>query len=361
MRRFNSLNSRLVLIFAGSVLGMLLLQNVLVAAAIVTDEWLDHLRTQREYPREEIIDEVGSVLGSTVLTSPFVILGALVLGRYLVHRAMAPMREASQRARAARASTLELSLPLLGTGDEWDELASTLNGLIAEARGTLERIRRFTSDAAHELRTPLTVLMGETEVVLRHERSADEYRRVLEVVHAESRELAALVEALLTLARADAGTLVVATEPLDLLALAQGALRRAQRVLEVQSRSLRLELTGRPTLVRGDALLLVRVLDNLLSNALRHGRHAVRVEVSVEEARSARVCVVDDGPGVPPAFEPQLFERFARADGARSGEGVGLGLALSRAIAEVHGGTLGYSRTSAGESQFCLRLPVLQE
>ena len=217
------------------------------------------------------------------------------------------------------------------------------------------------SDAAHELRTPLTVLMGETEVVLRHERSADEYRRVLEVVHAESRELAALVEALLTLARADAGTLVVATEPLDLLALAQGALRRAQRVLEVQSRSLRLELTGRPTLVRGDALLLVRVLDNLLSNALRHGRHAVRVEVSVEEARSARVCVVDDGPGVPPAFEPQLFERFARADGARSGEGVGLGLALSRAIAEVHGGTLGYSRTSAGESQFCLRLPVLQE
>lgn len=360
MKRPITLRSRLALVFAGGVLGTLLLQSVLVTVALVTDEWLDRLKAHSEYPSEDMLDDVRSVLGSTVVTAPFVVFGALVLGRRLAHRALAPMREASQRARAARASVLDLSLPLTGTGDEWDELASTLNALLAEARGTVERIRRFTSDAAHELRTPLTVLIGETEVMLRRERSAEEYRHALEVVAAESRELAAMVDALLTLSRADAGTLVVAFEPMDLLPLAQSALRRAQRLLEVQSRSLRLELVGGSTLVRGDALLLARVLDNLLSNALRYGRDGVRLEVGSEEGR-AQVCVVDDGPGVPPEFEPRLFQRFARADVARSGEGVGLGLSLSRAIAEAHAGSLDYKRTVAGESRFILELPMLPE
>jgi signal transduction histidine kinase len=360
VKRPTTLRSRLALVFAGGVLGTLLLQSLLVTVALVTDEWLDRIKAHSEYPSEDMFDDVRSVLGSTAVTAPFVVFGALVLGRRLAHRALAPMREASQRARAARASVLDLSLPLTGTGDEWDELASTLNALLAEARGTVERIRRFTSDAAHELRTPLTVLIGETEVMLRRERSAEEYRHALEVVGAESRELAAMVDALLTLSRADAGTLVVAFEPMDLLPLAQGALRRAQRLLEVQSRSLRLELVGDPTLVRGDALLLARVLDNLLSNALRYGRNVVRLEVGSEEGR-AQVCVVDDGPGVPPEFEPRLFQRFARADVARSGEGVGLGLSLSRAIAEAHSGSLDYKRTVAGESRFILELPLLPE
>ena len=360
MKRPTTLRTRLALVFAGAVLGTLLLQSALVTAVLVADGWWERREPRHAYPPAELFEDVWPVLGAIVATAPFVVFGALVLGRTLAQNALAPMREASQRAREARASALDLNLPLRGTGDEWDELASTLNGLLAEARGTVERIRRFTSDAAHELRTPLTVLIGETEVVLRRARSAEEYRHALEVVAAESRELASLVESLLTLARADAGTLVMAAEPVDLFLLAQGALRRAQRLLELQASMLRLELSGASLLARGDALLLARVLDNLLSNALRHGRHVVRVEVSAG-ARGVQVLVVDDGPGVEPAFEPQLFQRFARADSARGGEGVGLGLALSRAIAEAHGGTLGYARTAVGESQFRLWLPALPE
>ena len=203
------------------------------------------------------------------------------------------MREASTRARAARASELDLSLPVRGTGDEWDELASTLNTLLADVRGSVERIRHFTADAAHELRTPLTVIIGETEVVLRRERAAEDYRRALEVVHAESRGLAALVDTLLLLARADAGTLVRREEPVDLFLLARDAIQRAERLREVRAHSVRIELSGVSTLVRGDATLLTRVLDNLLANALRHGRERVRVEVRAT-SEGACASVADD-------------------------------------------------------------------
>jgi signal transduction histidine kinase len=128
--------------------------------------------------------------------------------------------------------------------------------------------------------------------------------------------------------------------------------------LEAQARSVRVTLSGGSTLVHGDAVLLGRILDNLLSNALRHCHGQVRVEVHAT-AEGAEVGVADNGPGVEPSFVPRLFERFARADSARAGEGTGLGLSISRAIAEAHGGTLSYARTPAGESLFTFRLPTL--
>jgi two-component system heavy metal sensor histidine kinase CusS len=360
MRAPRTLRGRLALFFAGAVLGTILLHGALVTGVLVTDEWLERRAAPSRPETEGLFDEVWPVLGAMALAAPVAVLGAAALGRALARRALAPMREASERARAARASALDLSLPVRGTGDEWDELASTLNVLLADARGTVERIRHFTADAAHELRTPLTVLIGETEVALRRERPAEEYRRALEVVSAESRGLAALVEALLTLARADAGTLVTAGEPVDLFLLARSATQRAERLVEGQARSVRIALSGASTLVRGDSVLLARILDNLLSNALRHCQGQVRVEVQ-SSSPEARVSVADDGAGIEPSFVPRLFQRFARADSARAGEGTGLGLAISQAITQAHGGTLSYARTPAGESVFTFRLPALQE
>ncbi|WP_224364142.1 sensor histidine kinase [Hyalangium versicolor] len=358
MKRPVTLSARLTLFFGGAVLATILFYGGLVAAALVFEEWLERQALPPDAPLEDLFDEVWPVLGAMALAAPIAVVGAIMLGRALARRALAPMREASHRARAARASELNLSLPVRGTGDEWDELASTLNTLLQDARGTVERIRRFTADAAHELRTPLTVIIGETEVVLRRERSAEEYRQALRIVHSESQGLAAAVEALLMLSRADSGTLVTAREPVDLFLLAQMATQWAQRLLEVQARAVRISLAGESTLVQGDASLLRRVLENLLSNALRYSQGQVRVEVHASSS-GAQVLVADDGAGVDPALVPRLFQRFARADSARSGDGMGLGLAISHAIIEAHGGALSYERTAAGESLFTFWLPVL--
>ncbi|MCP3101524.1 ATP-binding protein [Myxococcus sp. K15C18031901] len=366
MRRPRTLRAHLTLFFATSVLGTLLLYGAAVMATLVWGEWRemqekisDPHEARRKDEEEGLFDEALQALGGMALTAPLAALGSLALGSALARRAMEPLREASDRARAARASKLDLSLPVRGNGDEWDELATTLNGLLADARTSFERIRAFTSDAAHELRTPLTVILGETEVCLRRERTPEEYRRSLEIVLDETQRLSRLVDELLQLARADADARVVDAEPVELYALAQRSLERARKHLVARPQGLTLELMGPPTLVQGSPILLARLLDNLLDNARRHARHRIRVELAVTDVE-VQVTVGDDGPGVDAAFQPRLFERFARADTSRSTEGTGLGLALSRGIAQAHGGTLDYARVDA-ESRFICRLPLRRE
>lgn len=355
MRRPLTLTTRLTLFFAGAVLASTLLYGALVTAVLALGEWHEQHHAPPGPPAEGLFDDAWQALGALALGAPVAVLGAVVLGRTLARQALAPMREASARARAARAAELDLSLPVRGTGDEWDELASTLNTLLADARGAFARIRTFTADAAHELRTPLTVIMGEAEVALRRPRTAEEYHRTLELVHEEGRGLARLVDALLLLARGDAGVLATQREPVDLAALASQAVERAERV--PRASGVGLELAAAPAWVDGNPVLLSHVFDNLLANALRYGRGRVRVEVRATDA-DACLTVTDDGPGVEPAFLPRLFQRFARADGARSGGGTGLGLALSRTIAEAHGGTLSFERSPQGESVFTARFPA---
>ncbi|NOK33796.1 hypothetical protein D7W79_24345 [Corallococcus exercitus] len=356
MRRPRTLRARLTLFFASAVLGTLLLYGGVVTAVLVAGEGWEQRGDAPGKRHEGLFDDALQSLGAMVLTTPLAVLGATALGGALARSALAPLREARDRVRAARASELDLSLPLRGTGDEWDELASTLNGLLADARASLARIRTFTADAAHELRTPLTVILGETEVTLRRERTPEEYRRALGVVLDETQRLSRLVDALLQLARADAGTRVLTPEPVDLHLLARAAVQRAEQLLVARGQRLTLELTGGPTQVQGSPVLLAHVLDNLLSNARRHARQRIRVALDATDTE-ARLTVSDDGPGVDPAFQPRLFQRFARADAARTGEGTGLGLALSRTLAEAHGGTLDYARSGDGESRFTLHLP----
>ncbi len=355
MRRPRSLRAQLTFFFAGSVLGTTLLYGVLVTAVLATSEYFQHEENPSLWLHEGLFDEALQALGAIVFSMPLAVVGSIVMGGALARRALAPLRDARDRVRAARASELDLSLPDRGTGDEWDTLAATLNELLSDARASLARIRSFTSDAAHELRTPLTIIMGETEVSLRRARTPEEYRRTLAIVLDEARQLSLLVDALLQLARADAGTQVITLEPVDLHALARQSLQRTEQLLAAQSRSLLLELTGAPTQVRGNPVLLTHVLENLLSNACRYARERIRVALDATGA-DVHVTVGDDGKGVDAAFEARLFQRFARADPSRQGEGTGLGLAVSRTIAEAHGGTLDYARVD-GESRFTLRLP----
>jgi two-component system heavy metal sensor histidine kinase CusS len=267
------------------------------------------------------------------------------------------MREASRRAAVARASDLDLTIPLTGSGDEWDDLARTLNALLADARGSMLRVRRFTADAAHELRTPITTILGEAELALRRNRGAGELRDALTTVKLEGERLARLLEALLALARADAGTLLSSKTTARLEDIVESSLERVRdRASQGGFASVRVDCVGAGGSVEGNPLLLSRAVENLLDNAVRHARERVTVSLRTDGGM-ARVRIADDGPGVAADLVPALFERFVRGDGARGGGGFGLGLSIARAIAEAHDGTVQFVPTRPG-AVFELAVPL---
>ncbi|MFL5427968.1 MAG: sensor histidine kinase [Myxococcales bacterium] len=353
-----ALRHRLALLFACAV-GVALLVSGGATIAVIALQTQAHREDEirrGELPDDDDLLVVSRAAAAMAIVSPIVIAAAAVVGLYLARRALAPMREASRRAASARASDLDLTLPVTGANDEWDELATTLNALLADARGSLFRVRRFTADAAHELRTPITAILGESEVALRRKRSEAELRAALTVVKEEAERSARLLEALLALARADAGTLLSSKTKLPVAGLVESSVSRARdRASHDGLVEIRVDRGSTSAFVEGNAALLSRALENLLDNAIRHAATQVTVTVA-SDGTLARVRVDDDGPGVPAHLMPALFERFARGDSARAAGGFGLGLSIARAIAQAHGGSVVLLPSSAGAS-FELALP----
>jgi signal transduction histidine kinase len=351
------LHTRLAVSFAGAVAVALLLFCAAASLVLVQterQEARDHGRPQA-WADAEASEDLQQMLQAMLLAAPVAIGGAAALGFWLARRALEPLREASARAVAARSSELNLTLPVGLRGDEWDELAGTLNSLLTEARGSMARIRTFTADAAHELRTPLTAMIGEVDVVLRRERSNEELKASLEAVREESLSLARVVEALLTLARADAKSLVTATSPAALQDLARDA--AAQALKQVKTPGVKVEVRPGAATVRCEPILLQRALKNLIENGLTHGGGEVEVLVGATGAMG-RVLVRDKGPGIDQALLPQLFQRFRRGDGSRGSDGLGLGLSLARALVEAQGGTVQALPAAAG-AEFELLVPLV--
>ena len=222
----------------------------------------------------------------------------------------------------------------------------------AERSDLLAVLVRFTADAAHELRSPITAIQTVAEVALTQARPEDEYRRALGTVLGSSRQLIRLTDALLLLASDDAGALTVGGDPIDLSDLVEEALDRWKR----RAAAAGIGLTGPSAApqghVSGDEVLLGRVLDNLIENALRHAGRGGRVGIELHgsSADGWTILVSDTGPGFDEAFRLRAFERFTRADSRRSrdGGGAGLGLPLCAAIAAAHGGSVGIDKTVTG-------------
>jgi signal transduction histidine kinase len=345
-----TLRARFAWVFALTVALALLVFAGAVFSLIVYDVWKE-AKAGVVIPGIDPYDDVKRALWAFALVFPAAVLGAGALGWRLARWAVAPLREASTRAREAHASELNLTLPTRGSDDEWDELATVLNQVIADARGSLLRIRQFTADAAHELRTPLTTIIGEAELALRRERPAEELRRCIETIRSESVRMARMVESLLTLARADTRNLVIPSQEVDLIELARAEATRAGR----QRSEIALDVSGGSAPVRGDPVLLSRAIGNLVENAMRHARQRVEVRVELDDGE-ARVSVRDDGPGVPIDARERIFERFVQLDSARNNEGFGLGLPIVRAIADAHHGRIAVEGEGPG-ARFVLRLP----
>jgi two-component system, OmpR family, sensor kinase len=299
------------------------------------------------------------LLGITLLTGAASFLG----GWWLALRVVRPVHEIIDQAEAMGAGTLGRRITADADAQEHERLITVLNSMFARLERSFEAQRRFTADASHELRTPLTAMKGELEVALRRERPAEEYQRVIASALQEVDRLTALSHDLLTLARADAG---VMQPRLETLALGQRARVVVDRLRPLaQGKQVELVVEGDDSLdVAADPALIDQLLWNLLDNAVKFTPGPGRVTVSMDAAGDdARITVRDTGPGIPGDDVARIFERFYRADTARSSAdgawGTGLGLSIVRAIAEVHGGRVEAGNAPGGGAIFTVHLPFV--
>jgi heavy metal sensor kinase len=244
--------------------------------------------------------------------------------------------------------------------DELARLAITFNELLDRLETAYNSQQRLIADASHELRTPLTVLRGEIEVALRRERTAGEYRDVLQSAREEIERLSRLAENLLALARVDAGEGVAAREPVELAALCHEVVLKLAPVAQGSGIAVSVE-ASQTVEIPGDRVALEQVFANLVENAIRYSPRGESVTVRIaSEAGEACVTVSDTGPGIPAEHLPHLCERFYRVDKARSREhgGAGLGLAIVKTFVEAHGGRLDIRSAVGSGSAFTVFLPL---
>lgn len=282
------------------------------------------------------------VLVAFILGLPVALALAGLAGYAFARRILAPLGAMANRADKITAERLHERLPVENPEDELGHLARVFNNTLARLEGSFEQLRRFTADASHELRTPLTAIRSVGEVGLQKDGSIAEYREVIGSMLEEANRLTRMVESLLTLSRADAGTVELRHTPLSVLDVA----RDAAGLLEVlaEEKRQRLSVQGDESVaVSGDRLFLRQATMNLIDNAIKYSPVGGNISVRVRrEGDRAVLEVADDGPGVPVEHRGLVFDRFYRVDKARSREdgGAGLGLAITRWAVEAHGGTI---------------------
>lgn len=316
--------------------------------------------------------------------------GALLASWLIATRVLRPLSELVATARSIVASTargtrlgnLSYRVPAPGGHDELAQVVETFNDMLASLESATQTQRRFVADASHELRAPLTTIQGNLAFLQRHleEVPADERRTMLADAHQETLRLAQLVEELLLLARADASVATPSTEnvlahtpdegwqiasPVELDRAVLQLVRQMRRRLEGEGSTLRLEVGHiEPVRVRGDEESLRRVLLILIDNAIkytpsREEERANRIMVSLEQVEGQAVLRVQDtGIGIEAEDLPHIFERFYRADRARSRQGTGLGLSIAQSIVEQLNGRITVESTPGKGSTFSVWLPL---
>lgn len=250
--------------------------------------------------------------------------------------------------------------------DEVGRLTTSFNAMLerlqssqADLAAALAAQQRFVADASHELRTPLSTIRTNAEFLReRPDATAEDRAEAIADVVSEAQRMSGLVDGLLVLARADAGV-AVQRRPVDLRAVAAEEARRFRPPGRMRDETEAVQVTAHgAALVSGDPDALGRSIQVLLDNAFRHGKPPVVIAITQQDRR-IRLEVRDGGPGLPKGSEERIFERFYRADPARSGEGTGLGLSIARAIVETHGGTIRAANADAGGAAVTIELPAL--
>lgn len=293
-----------------------------------------------------------------VLLTLLAAVGTYVIGRRIAGMALKPTSEITGQAEAISAGTLSERITAHADVEEFTRLVMVLNRMLDRLDGAFQVQRRFTADASHELRAPLTVLKGDIDVTLKRDRSAAEYRETLVRCREEVERLARLANDLLVLARSDSAVPLEHVAEVNFRSLIHRVVAWFESA--AAARGIQLAIQAQEVTVSGDERMLDRVVSNLVDNAVKYCRPGGKVRLELTSDGAAVLTVGDDGPGVPPEHQPDLFMRFFRGDPARGrSEGTGLGLAIARAGAEAHGGRLDFVGNTPG-AVFRLSLPFDQ-
>lgn len=292
------------------------------------------------------------------------IVGLGLLGGYFIaNRAMRPLRTIGDTARRIAAGSWHERIPADQAPAELEQLRAVLNDSFDRLAATYEQQRRFTADASHELGTPVAIILGKTQLALSRPRTSAEYVDALAACLRAGERMKALAGDLLDLAAYDARTAPARRVDCNLAELARESLALAQPL--AASRQARLVEQTEPVSARVDPLGLSQVLLNLINNAIAHNAPGVSVHLRVRRSGpdAAELVVEDDGRGIPAEALPRVFDRFFRADSARTreggtGGGSGLGLAIAQRIAVLHGGILTAANRPEGGARFTLLLPI---
>jgi two-component system, OmpR family, sensor kinase len=303
------------------------------------------------------------LLRSMLLIAPILLLSAGLVGYWLSGTSLRPVQTIMDEVEAisdGRSLHRRLAVPL--SGDEMARLALTVNGMLARLEQSFGSLHRFTADASHELKTPLMVLRAGVERALVHPGIPPEILQSLDETLAQINQMTEMVESLLTLARADEGRAPLAVEECDLreivtdVAETAGILGESVGVTEVHT------VPDVPVLLPVDPHRIREMLLNMVTNAIKYTPPGGTVSLSLDQdADNVTVSVRDTGIGIAAGDLPHIFERFWRADPARSRTGdrpgVGLGLAITKWIVEAHGGTITVQSRPGRGSMFTVRLP----
>ena len=296
------------------------------------------------------------LLAMFLIGGPVALLLASLAGYGVASAALAPVEQMRRKAAQITDHTPGERLPVGRTDDEIARLGTTLNSMLAGLERSFERERAFVADASHELRTPLAILKTEIELALRAGRTHAELVAALRSAGEETDRLAELAEALLIIARADGGELPLTPASLhsdELLAGVAarfaGRARAADRALVVADEP--------PAVLTADRRRLEQALGSLVENALLHGAGTIHLAARTHGG-VVELHVRDEGPGFPAAFLAEAFERFTRADPARTRGGSGLGLSIVQVIARAHGGVARAANHPDGGADVWIELPV---
>ena len=310
-------------------------------------------------PEDSMANVTTSVVRLTCAGLAVIVFLAALGSCVIIGRSLRPLRRITESAREITdGSDLSRRIQLSPGRDEVHELSDTFNDMMGRLERSFDAERQFTSDASHELRTPVTVILAECEMAEKMPEDTEAVQESVTEIHKQARKMSELIGKLLAYTRLEQGTRRIDREELDLSGLVEDVCEEQRTVA---ARNIRIECEASPdVLVNGDVALLISLVQNLVTNAVKYGKDGGHVWVKVySEGSKACVSVRDDGIGIGEEDLACIWNRFYQADRSRSDEsrGIGLGLSLAQQIARLHGGRITASSRPGEGSEFIFSMP----
>ena len=301
------------------------------------------------------------IMRLAAIAFPGLVLVAALGGYVITRRAFRPVRDVIETVEDITTDgdlsrRVRIEAEHVESNDEIYKLAGTFNEMFDKLEKTFDQEKQFTSDVSHELRTPLAVIISQSDYAMEDEG----YRaRALETINREARRMSDLVNRLLTLSRSDAGRLALDKSEVDMTEMCQIVAEQQESAAEQKNITIETDIEDNIAVI-GDESMIIRIVLNLMDNALKYGKESGKIKLSLTKDGTFAVCSVeDDGIGIKEEDVEKIWERFYRVDAARSEEGSGLGLAMVEALVRAHGGTV-EARSTLGEgSCFTVKLPMV--